>query len=234
MPRTIAALRRPAARKVLITIGATAVAIAIASLAYGQIRLSVGDHVFFKNSGVLRPVLIAILCGVLAGESRQAARVVVPLLVAGLLPLPEYRALLSRLDDVGDHRMRSARDCILRTAAPEVAGSSPGGMYVSGFASGAFGHEHYYYFRKIRPWERADSPSFETIFRYLYDPAHPKPALLQDAIYQDFMHWVASSEGPASNSVAASPPRIAFGYVVLVLPGPYAVCLQETSLAGHR
>jgi 4-amino-4-deoxy-L-arabinose transferase-like glycosyltransferase len=234
MPRTIAALRRPAGRKVLITIGATAVAIAIATLAYGQIRLSVGDHVFFKNSGVLRPALVAILCGVLVGESRRAARAVVPLLVAGLLPLPAYRDLLGRLNEVGDHRMRSARDCILRTAARDGAGSSPGGMYVSGLNNPGFGHAHYYYFRKIRPWERGDPPSFAKILQYSYDPAHPKPVLLQDATYKAFMHWAASPERPVSNSVATSPPRIVFGDVVLVLPGPYARCLQEVSLAGPR
>jgi 4-amino-4-deoxy-L-arabinose transferase-like glycosyltransferase len=234
MPRTIAALRRPAARKWLIGIGATAIAIAIATLAYGQIRLSVGDYVFFKNSGVFRPVIIAIVCGVLAGESRRAARVVIPVLVAGLLPLPAYRDLLGRLDDAGDHRMRSARDCILQTSAREVAGSSPGGMYVSGFTSGVFGHEHYYYFRTIRPWERADPASFETLFQYLYDPAHPKPALLPDVVYQDFMRRVASSEAPVPNSAVTSPSRVALGGVVLLLPGPYAVCREEISVSEHR
>ena len=105
-------------------------------------------------------------------------------------------------------------------------------MYVSGFNSGAFGHEHYYYFRKIRPWEREDPPSFEKIFQYLYDPAHPRPVLLQDAIYQNFMHWAASPEGPVSDSAGTPPERVAFGAVVLVLPGPYAVCRTEIALAG--
>jgi hypothetical protein len=97
-----------------------------------------------------------------------------------------------------------------------------------------FGHEHYYYFRTIRPWERADPASFETLFQYLYDPAHSKPVLLPDVVYQDFMRRVASSEAPVPNSAVTSPSWVAFGGVVLLLPGPYAVCREEISVSEHR
>ena len=230
MPRTIAALRGPTARKWLLTIGATAVVIAAISLVYGQVRLGIGSYVFFKSSGVFRPSIIAVLCGVLAGESRRATRAVVPLLMAGLLPLPAYRDTFDRFD-VGDHPMRSTRDCILQVAArSDVAGSAPRGLYVVGFNTpGLFGHEHYYYFRTIRPWERTESVSFETIHRYLHDPAEQRPMLLKDSVYRDFMNRADSPEAPRSTPSATSPPLVTFGDVVLVLSGPYAVCSPEAA-----
>jgi hypothetical protein len=227
MPRMLAALRRPAARRGLITIAAAAVVIAGVSLAYGQVRLSLGGYVFFKSSGVLRPSIVAILCGILAGESRWATRAVVPLLVAGLLPLPAYRQMLGRLDD-GDGPMRSARDCLLDVAGG-LAGHAPRGLYVLGFNSDAFGHEHYYYFRKVRPWERSESPDFEKMSRYLHDPAQPRPILLKDSIYQDYVRYADSSQDPAAPPRASSPPLMAFGNALLLLPGPYSACSAEVA-----
>jgi hypothetical protein len=227
----IAALRTPVARRWLIAIGSTAVAIAIISLAYGQIRLSVGGYEFFKSSGVWRPSLVAILCGLLAGESRRATRIVVPLLMAGLLPLPAYRQMLGRLDG-GESPMRSTRDCVLEVAAGLPA-SAPRGLYVSGFESDAFGHEHYYYFRRVRPWEREDPPSFARLQQYLYDPAQPRPMFIQDSLYQAFVHRV-DSESPRPAHADGSQPMAAFGSALLLLPGPYAVCSSQAAALSAR
>ena len=127
--------------------------------------------------------------------------------MAGLLPLPAYRDMLNRLD-VGDHPMRSARDCIVQVAArSDAPGSAPRGIYVVGFNTpGLFGHEHYYYFRRIRPWERTEVVSFETIADHLYDPAQQKPILLKDSVYREFLHRADSPDAPALSS-ATSPPR---------------------------
>jgi hypothetical protein len=54
-----------------------------------------------------------------------------------------------------------------------------------------------------------------------------RPSLVLDSVYQDFIH---SPESPLQNG-RALPPMVSFGDVVLLLPGPYAVCSSE---AGRR
>ena len=115
-------------------------------------------------------------------------------------------------------------------AQPEVAALGPRGLWVDGLERG-FGHEHYYYFRKVPPWLRATKASPEKIAEYLYDPAEQRPMLVLDSVYQAFLH---GPDGPAATADANLPPMVSLGDVALLLPGPYAVCSSEANRAAEH
>jgi 4-amino-4-deoxy-L-arabinose transferase-like glycosyltransferase len=227
-PNVLAALRRPVGRTVLLAVAASAVAIAIASVIDGQVRLEIAGTVVFKSGGVLRPVIIVIICSALAGEGRRVTRVVVPLLVAGLLPMPAYRQTLARLED-GTHPLRTARDC-LRRVEQQIGDGTPAGLYVD-VPGAVMWHPIYYYFRAVRPWTRTESEQPAVFDKYLNDSREPRPILVWDRHYQDLIHHSTES-GAAERTRTMSPPMVNFNDMLLLLPGPYAACSSEASGAG--
>lgn len=211
------ALRRPRGRRILLGIALVATVIAVATLIYGQIRLGAGGTVIFKSSGVLRPAIVAIICWVLAGESRRAARVVVPLLVAGLLPLPAYRQTFERLEDA-PHPLRTARDCLLDV---EQKAGTPVGLYVD-VPGEVMWHPIYYYFRRVRPWTRTEVVQPAAFNSYLNDPSQYRPILIWEKHYDQLVH---PSNGSSATAPANSPPMATFaGDMLLLLPGPFSAC----------
>jgi 4-amino-4-deoxy-L-arabinose transferase-like glycosyltransferase len=219
-PSVRSVFRRPAVRAMLLTIGAAAIGVAAISEVYGPIRLAVGRSVFFKSSGVIRPIIVIALFGAFAGASRRVSHVVVALLLLTTLPLHAYRESLSRLT-LEQHPMRTATDCLARVQS-QMAGVAPG-LYVD-LPDSVISHPLYYYFRRIRPWTRAQSPEPAAIGRQLDDPAEWRPMLVWDSTYQDFVN----ARAPAGSARPLSPPMVALPDVVLLLPGPYAVCAVVT------
>jgi len=221
-PGAVAAVRRPAVRALLLAIAATAVGIAIITLARGPIRITIGANEVFKNSGVFRPLLIAVVFGLVAGAGRVGTKVIVAVLVMSALPLSAYWQSLDLLD-AAEHPMRTARDCIAQVQA-RTAGL-PRGLYVDA-PPHALPHAYYYNFRTIRPWTRSESPSPARLERYLYDPEELRPILVWEPTYQDFWHRSDRGEKLARDHTP-SPSMIVFGDIVLLLPGPYAACSPE-------
>src|SRR6185295_12619729 len=132
-----------------------------------------GNTMLLKSGGFFRPWIIAVVFGMLGGQSGIVGRfLIVPLLILSVLPLPTYRGSLPGLV-VESHPMRSARDC-LRDVRSEMGAGSPSwrGLYVAGPGS-AFRHQHYYYFRGLRPWERDVAPEDLKLFQYLHDQSLP-------------------------------------------------------------
>jgi 4-amino-4-deoxy-L-arabinose transferase-like glycosyltransferase len=219
-PSALSVFERPAVRAMLLTILAAALGVAAISVVYGPIRLAVGPTVLFKSSGVFRPIIVSVLCAAFAGASRRASHVVVALLVLTTLPLHAYRESLSHLT-LEQRPMRTATDCLARLQS-QVVGVAPG-LYVD-LPDSAISHPLYYYFRRVRPWTRAQSPEPAAIGRHLDDPAAWRPMLVWDSTYQDFMNARAS----AQSARPLSPPMVALPDVVLLLPGPYAACAAVT------
>jgi 4-amino-4-deoxy-L-arabinose transferase-like glycosyltransferase len=225
LPRVKAACERPPLRTVLMGLAVVALGIAVVSLAYGPVRLTWGGKDVFKSGGVLRPCLLILVAAVLTGRVQVPSRAVVLVVVASLLPLMVYRDVLAEAN-TGDHPMKSARDCILQVNAQPGAGNlGSRGIWVDGLDRG-FGHEHYFYFRTVRPWTVAAKPSPEKLTQYLYDPAEQRPMLVLDTVYQAFMHEY--NLAPTTPG-AVLPPMVSFGDVVMILPGPYAVCSSEAA-----
>lgn len=220
MPRLVAALRHPAVRTPLLTLAAGAVGLAVVSLTYGPVRIDVAGTEIFKSSGVFRPAVVTIVCGVLAGAGRGASRAVVMLTVASLLPLAAYRATLPRLT-AGQDPKRAASECILQVQARTPG--LPRGLYLD-LPDSAILHPLYYYFRRVRPWTRAELPSPDDFLRYLHDPTVWRPILVWGETYQAFRRhpgFLAAFPGGSS----ASQPTVVFSDdVLLALPAPYTAC----------
>jgi 4-amino-4-deoxy-L-arabinose transferase-like glycosyltransferase len=214
-------LRKPNVRVVLTTIATAAAAVAAINVVYGPIRLGMGDLMLFKSSGITRPGSVLLVCGILAGTTRRLSRVIVVLLVLSVLPIQAYRELLPRFTRQ-DHPMRTATDCLVRVAAQQPEHSR--GLYVD--VPGEFiSHPLYYYFRRVRPWTRVESPDPAAIGRGLNDPAS-KPMLVWDSTYQTFMN--AQAFRPPS------PPMVALPDVVLLLPAGYGSCSSNAASDGSH
>jgi hypothetical protein len=91
-------------------------------------------------------------------------------------------------------------------------------------------HPLYYYFRRVQPVTLASTPFDPSIERYLHDPASPRPVLIDDKVWRDY---VAERRDPAADP-ALSPPMVTFLNSVLLLPGPYAACSSEAALRTSR
>lgn len=222
VPVMVSMSRRPAARAVFLIVAGGAAVVAAITLISGPIHLSVGDTLLFKSSGVVRPGIVLLLFGLLAGAGRRASAIAVALLVTIVLPLQAYRDLLPRLT-LEEHPMRSATDCLVRLQS--AMGTAAPGLYVDVPAE-FISHPLYYYFRRVRPWTRVESPDPAAIGRALADPSHSRPMLVWDSTYQAFMN-----SQPARPS---SPPMVALPDVVLLLPGPYASCSAGVPSHGSR
>ena len=206
-------------RAVFLGIAALALFAAIFSVVFGPLRIAVDGREVFKSSGILRPLVVAVVFSVLAGITRGATRAVVAALVVSLLPLPAYRQLLVRLNSE-TYPMRAARDCMQRVQA---ATAGPG-LYVNA-TLGELPYPIYYAFRHVRPWVRADQPSPDHLGRYLTDSAEQRPVLVTEETYQAFRYDPAHVQ----SAVTRSPAMVVFrdlgnNNVLLLLPGPYAVC----------
>jgi len=225
MPRFVAAFRRPAVRALCLTLAVASIAVAVVTLVVGPIRITMRGTDVFRSSGVFRPSVSAILFGVLAGAGHGASRAVVAVLVASMLPLPAYRVSLTRLG-AGQAPKRDASDCVRRV---EAALPPPArGLYLD-LPDRAIGHPLNYYFRRVRPWTRPAESSAASLERYLYDPAERRPILVWGPTYQAFRR----GPGPAAAHVP-SPAMVAFDHdVLLLLPGPYAVCGADAAVGGE-
>ncbi len=213
-------------RAVYLGIAALALFTAIFSVVFGPLRIAVDGREVFKSSGILRPIVVAVVLSVLAGVTRGATRAVVAALVISLLPLPAYRQLLARLS-ADTYPMRAARDCMQRVQA---ATSGPG-LFVNA-TLGELPYPIYYAFRHVRPWARADQPSPDQLERYLADSTEQRPVLVSEQVYQAFRYGATH----AQSSVARSPAMVVFrdlgnNNVLLLLPGPYAVCEADVANA---
>ena len=223
LPGVFAACATPRARAIVKTVGLVAAIIGLASVTYGPLRFVI-KGIVVKSSGPLRPSVIVLLAALLAGSLLNAARVVVLLTVLSFLPAPMYWNVWARFN-TGEHPMATARDCVKRVEADLARTTGARGLYVDGLNYG-FGHEHYYYFRTIRPTEFAPQPSPGRIYELLHAP-NPRPMLVTDTIYRDYMHGV---DRPPNAPPELDPvPVRSFTDVVLLLPGPYATCSSESA-----
>jgi 4-amino-4-deoxy-L-arabinose transferase-like glycosyltransferase len=209
--------RHGALRLVYLAVAVTALAIAVVTMTKGPIDITSGSREIFKSSGIVRPLAVALVFGLLGGIGWRAPRLVTGLLVLSVLPLTMYRQSFLQLSN-GSHPMRAARDCINHVQASTAV--SPG-MYVD-VPPPRMPYPHYYYFRTVRPWVRTEAPAPEKLRPYLGDPVEQRPVLVWAPTYMEFRRGIAP-EGTAGGSA----PALTFIHVddvLLLLPGPYAAC----------
>jgi 4-amino-4-deoxy-L-arabinose transferase-like glycosyltransferase len=213
-------LARPAVRRTALGIGLAAVVVAgLALMLEGTARLAVGS-VVLRNTSVVRPLVVAIVCFAIAGAWR-------PLLTAvpvGLLVLLPLGAARETLRDAARPAagLRAVRDC----ARPLVeAGRAGRGAYA--VSATPIPHPYAYYFLALGPWEAfpAADPALQ---RALFEPGAQRPIVLSARAFSD----VGLSLLQAGHDV---PPAISVqaGWTVL-LPGPLGACVDDAVRAGAR
>jgi hypothetical protein len=221
-------LSRPTVRAALLLCMVVAAGLACIVVFFGPVRLTIGDTVVFKNSGLLRPILIAVACGVLGRAIRSGGGLAgVVLAAAFVLPWPAYAREMGRLRAF-DAPLRDASACI--AAVNARSSGTARGVYVD-IPDDGFTHPLYYYLRRVPPWINPDERLPETFSEYLTNPAEWRPILTDESTYQAFARQTNMS--PAGGRPAL-PSMVALGDLVLLLPGPYGICGADGSLGRPR
>jgi len=205
-----------AASRVFLGLAFVALAIGVATLVTGSLNVKIGNVLVFRNSHVSRPLFVALACATLAGRGVVAARYLVPAAVLLLvLPGNAYEDAIHRLG-VEAHPVRSARDCGLQVQQAELAaGRSVRGVYAIGEYHW-FLHSYYFYLHRLGVWDRSEKLDPPALASALFEPGHQRPVMIGDTDYRAFK----ADHGDALREIPAIPLRD----VLLLMPGPYAVC----------
>ena len=227
LPRLKAACDRPVVRTALLALAVVAVGIAAASLVYGPVRFTLGGRELFKSSRVIRPCVIVIVVAILTGG----------------IPSHEPRGGGARRGEP------AAADGVSRCAGGNEHRRSPdengAGLHAAGRRAarrrGAGSARHLG--GRLRPRERL-RPRALLLFPVGAAVDGRGKALVGEAGSVSLRSRGAAPHARARLGVsgvhariqpgagdpgAALPPMLTFGDVVLILPGPYAVCSSEAA-----
>jgi 4-amino-4-deoxy-L-arabinose transferase-like glycosyltransferase len=230
LPRLRAGAERPWLRgggTLLIWLGAAAIT---GALIFGVVRIGVGKTQLFKSSGLLRPLVVIVLAGLLTRRSALIATLVVVLMAAWWMPVRVYETTVRQFS-VQKHPIRDVSECLRRVASNMGAARSPG-IYAD--MDDSMWHPIYYYFRRLPPWTHQRVPAPELLDRNLRDPAAFRPSLVQEQRYREYQRGPQAglfNRDPSTPLVAIG--RYPFEYVLL-LPGPYGACSPEAALHTAR
>ena len=233
--------RGTAVGRALVAFGAVAFAVAAWTRVFGRVEIVVGGVHVFRNSVLLRPVLLGMLAWYLGGFGRLLLGPVAILALGSsvFLPLRAYPRTLERLTSV-DHPLRTARDCALRLEADAAVGK---GVYL---ASGDLHHAYYYYLRRLPPWIPPEAAGPAELRRRLEVEGQQTPVILSKADYVKLGGRLPSTAAPVPNELAGSgtlpgaaalrnelPPGVLlYDYVVMLFPGPLGACVAPVAEAG--
>jgi hypothetical protein len=220
-PRWAAVVQRPRVQllaTILVWFGA---GLAIWALLVGQARLEVAGWMLFKSGGITRPLALIVLAGLFARRSGRVAVLAVAIAAAYWLPVDAYKQTLVRLNEP-KHPLRDLSDCILRTQREMPA--LPRGLYVD--TDSSMWHPIVFYFRRVAPWIRQETPSANRLLDTVNDGPHLRAGLVQEQRYRDYLN------GPSADRLRAggTPPMVGLFEYALVLPGPYRACSPEARL----
>jgi 4-amino-4-deoxy-L-arabinose transferase-like glycosyltransferase len=221
-------------RTIAMGLAVLAMVVALVTIVHGRFGLRIGDVVIFRNSSVLRPLLLALIMLVLAGAGRVAGALLLATLVLAFVPVEQYRLTTAQLDR-RDDSMQVLRRCLDEQQAPGA-----GGVYVHAEDPGQW--RYVYYFRKIgwdHPPERLNRRLIERLF------GEQRPVLLTEDDYRAFQGALAeyarttASNGDASGTAMLEQLRQVQSVTfdderMMLLPGPYGVCAAELRAAVSR
>lgn len=228
-------------RRVLLGIAIASFAVAIVTLALGRpLDIEIGRVQIFRNSSVLRPLIIAALLLVLVGYSKTLVRLFGVLGLLVLLPIGTYAEKVQRTMGI-DHPLRAVRDCLIDIRAS----GAPIGEGVLGASGDIFHHSYYYYFWRQGPWVIAPEFPREDVVARLSTPGQQTPVLLSrdhyEPLYRDAASaagiWEQPSPGADLETGTRLAPHISDGVVVgdniaMMLPGPFTPCIARALDAG--
>jgi 4-amino-4-deoxy-L-arabinose transferase-like glycosyltransferase len=198
-----------------------ALAIAVATLIEDGVRFYVGEHLIFRNTSHVRPLMIGLIGIALAAGVRAGAAVTAVLILQMILPTPlnAYELHLRRLK-FAYRPLGALADCLRHVDAAE--GRESVSVYAP-IANDAFLHPYFYYLRGTG-WEDGRSDD-ERLRAALLPEGEPRPVVIDIAGYEAFLARVGQK------------PRLALvtnlPYILVLLPGPYRVCSNATEFVGR-
>jgi hypothetical protein len=203
-------------RIALYVLSAACVALAAVTV-FREVKISVGDVTLLRNTSVVRPVIYAIILGILARRGSVIAHAAVGVMLLMLAPVSAYQTTLPNLV-VEHHPWRSARDCMKKVYGIErQAGRQPKDV-VFFIPEGFFQHQYFYYFRELN-WNLRTRDMTDTEIASIIDDApEQRPLLMPVPRYEQFL---------LTRRTVPAPLRVRDSNMVLLMPGPFAPCGVE-------
>lgn len=228
----------PIARRALMAGAVLAFGVAIATIVTGDLVWMANGTRLFRNSSVVRPIIIGAVFLWLRGSSSASAYAVAMLPLLAVLPVYDYHRTLEHITMV-HHPLRALRDCV-RDVQDSSADAGDG---VYNAARARTYHSYYYYLHELGPWVEADRPERGELQRRLAERGKQTPILLSAQDYRTAVLRPESTGVPGAPDGAHNAPRdapqdftifsiAAEENVVILLPGPYNVCAEKGVAAG--
>ncbi len=209
--------------RALWVVAAAGLLIALATAIVGSIHLRVAGHLLYRNSTVVRPLTVSLVCVALAGRALAAGGAALMLFVAMLVPTPlaAYGDNLARLT-VRHHPLKDLAACLREVDASRRAmGLSAPGVYAP-VSPEAYLHPYFFYLRG-RGWH-APRVDDDLLYRSLFVPADERPVAVDKTRYAEFL---ARTPAATDTVVAVDQPNI-----FVLLPGQYGRC--RAAAGGQR
>jgi hypothetical protein len=169
----------------------------------------------------------------------RTLRIGVLVLAMALLGRPLYEGALEPLR-ASDHPLRTIRDCAVRVQRSHT----DAGRSVYNAARAETGHPFFYYLRHLGPWTFAEAPEPHEVRRHLSSDDRQSPVIVGRDDFPALALAVTADREPdrgvARVNLQPSDSRdlvvgaISPAGVIIVLPGPYQVCVGPAVLAGWR
>ncbi|MDQ3487216.1 MAG: glycosyltransferase family 39 protein [Acidobacteriota bacterium] len=184
-------------------VAALAIALGVATAILGTVRIDG----LFRNSSIVRPVVVGLLALTAAGGLRFGPDLLAALLMALLLPTPiaAYGENLRRVS-VTRRPLGAVAECLRRVNPERVAAYAP-------VSEAAFLHPYFYYFRGEGWHGPVDQERLRTA---LTVDGQQRPVVLEHA---DFAR-LTNRNGPNGDP----PATIELPTVLVLLPGPFRGC----------
>ncbi len=192
-----------------------AVALTIATAINGPVRVRIGDLMLFRNTSIVRPIMIALVAIAVASGARGATvgALIMILALAVPTPLGAYVSNMERLR-VREQPLRLLTKCLREVDDHrKAAGEQPRGVY-SPVSGPGFLHPYFFYLRG-RGWH-ARHADYEVLNDALFVAGHERPVVIDKDRYAAFLD--------AGNRKASLPVAIDMPNIFVLLPGSYAPC----------
>ena len=193
------------------------------TFAYGRSELRVGDLLLFRNSSIIRPVLLGAVLMIVSSHGKLPGRLVLPLIVLAVLPLDAYRYAIARFDERGAP-VKALAECLREQDATGKRRS----VYVHAEDLGEW--KYVYYFRRVG-WQQPPERRADVLARKLLVPDEQQPVIVSDADYRSLKSSLtsptvadaATERGRHTSILDTASVRLDDRWMLL-LPGRYATC----------
>jgi 4-amino-4-deoxy-L-arabinose transferase-like glycosyltransferase len=217
LPTTLA---NPRIRVACLALGVLALVVAAAALLLGTTKIVVAG-VVVRNSSVIRPLALAVICFAVARAWRHVLTAV-PVAVMALFPLGASRETL-----VAAHRPRHALKTLRACLAPQVAaGASAAGAYA--VSADPIPHPYAFYVALPGPWEPVglDHPALQT--SALGAPRGQRAIVLSSRAFSDLALRLLRDGRPVPPAISVDSAH------VVLLPGRLGTCVDAAVRGGAR